>query len=337
MKYFNKSQCFCSILVFSGALLLWLGLAASAQAGTNREDGNQSRKRFSLELNVGYGSLNPSDLNLFVAADNSYQNFVYDRYFDYLESGNMIESWTKSETGPRRKIKNMLPFGIRLRYEALDFLAFSIGFQYLHKKYSDDLFFQYNRDEFYDEEYIEELNYDPYGLSVEAYLPSLGLHIFKRFGEKITAEAYVMGGVLFAECAYNSEWNYTWFIQGQGYTWLTYQSSGMLEYEGSGTGISVEAGGRISLPVSRTLGFFAEGGYAHQAVTSISGSGREINGEFMETWEGDWKIKTETLTSVWGTIDIKVPTNYQTSSDGFEDFKLDLSGFRLRIGFSIGF
>lgn len=147
----------------------------------------------------------------------------------------------------------------------------------------------------------------------------------------------MLGGVLFAECDYTSSWDYTWFIQGQGYTWLTYQSSGLLEYEGSGTGMSVEAGERISLPVFNKIGFFVEGGYAHQVVSSIAGSGREINGEYTEEWEGGWKIKTETLTSVWGTIDIKAPTTYQTSGDGFEDFKLDLSGFRLRIGFSFVF
>lgn len=337
MEYFNKKQPSIFIIAVFSILFFLIALPTSLLAGMDNGSVQQNRKKFSFEFYGGFGSLDPSDLNLFVDADNSYQNFVYDSYFDYLESGNMIESWAKSSTGNRGKIKNSFPFGIRLRYEALDFLAVSIGFEYIQKKYSDNLFFQYNRDEFYDEEYIEELNYDPYGLSVEAYLPSLGIHIFKQFGEKVTAEAYVLGGVLLAECAYTSSWDYTWFIQGEGYMWLTYQSSGLLEYEGSGTGISVETGGRISLPVSRTLGFFVEGGYAHQMVSSISGSGREINGEYSETWEGDWKIKTEKLTAVWGTLDIKAPTNYQTGGDGFEDFKLDLSGFRLRIGFSFVF
>ncbi|MBN2245194.1 MAG: hypothetical protein JW755_05050 [Candidatus Aminicenantes bacterium] len=337
MKYSNNKQHFYSILSVTGFLCLWLVLSSTLQAGTDKKTGNNIRKRFSLEFFGGYGSLNPLDLNLFVGSDSSYQNFVYDSYFDYLESSHMIESWTKSATGSRRKIKYLLPFGIRLRYEALDFLAFSFGFQYLHKKNSDDIFFQYNRDVFYDEEYIEELDYNPYGLSVSAYLPTIGFHVFKQFGEKVTAEVYALGGVLLAECAYTSSWDYTWFIQGQGYTWLTYQSSGLLEYEGSGTGMSVEAGGRISLPVFNQIGFFVEGGYAYQVVSSIAGSGREINGGYTEEWEGDWKIKTETLQSVWGTIEIKSPTNYQTGGDGFEDFKLDLSGFRLRIGFSFFF
>ena len=337
MKNSTKKQRFYSIRAVVGVMCLWLVLPTSLQAGIAGEIGNQNQKKFSLEIFGGYGSLNPSDLNLFVDADNSYQDFVYDRYFDYLESGNMIESWIKSETENRKKIKNLFPFGIRLRYKTLDFLAVSLGFEYLQKQYSDTLAFQYNREELYDEEYLEELNFDPYGLSIEAYLLSVGIHIFKQFREIVTAEAYLLGGMLFAECAYTSSWNYTWFIQGQGYKWLTYQSSGHLEYEGSGIGTSVEAGGRISLPVSRTLGFFVEGGYAYQMVSSLSGSGREVNGEYNESWEGDWKIKTETLTSVWGTTEIKAPTNYQVGGDGFEDFKLDLSGFRLRIGFSFLF
>lgn len=337
MKTSTKKQRFYSIWAVVGVICSWLVLPAYLQAGIAGEIGNQNQKKFSLELFAGYGSLNPSDLNLFVDADNLYQNFVYDSYFDYLVSSQMIESWTKSETGNRRKIKHTFPFGIRLRYKALDFLAFSLGFQYIQKQNSDNLFLQYNREELYDEEYVEELNFDPYGLSVEAYLPTIGIHMFKQFWDELTAEAYVLGGVIFAECSYTSDWDYAWTIQGQGYSWLTYQSSGLIEYEGSGYGMSVEAGGRVSLPVFSTLGFFVEGGYAYQSVKSLSGSGIEINGEYNENWEGDWKIKNETLTSVWGTLDIQAPTNYQTNEEGFEDFKLDLSGFRIRVGLSFFF
>ncbi|MBN1272921.1 MAG: hypothetical protein JXB26_11695 [Candidatus Aminicenantes bacterium] len=320
-----------AFLVILGA---WLALPGYVQANTEKRGSNSIRGRFSLEILGGYGMSNPSDLNRFVDADNSYQNFVYDDYFDYLLSKGSIEGWTKNNIGERKKIKNVLPLGIRVRYGLFDFLAVSIGFQYYQRNHSDDLTFQYNRDEFYDEEYIEDLFYKPYGLSVKAYLPTVGLHVYKHIGQNLTAEAYVFGGPLFAECSYSSDWAYNWYIQGPGYTWLTYESEGFLEYDGSGTGISVEAGGRIGFQLSRRLGFFLEGGYAYQTVSSLSGSGKEINDGLTETWEGEWKTKPEMLTAVWGTLNIKVPTNYQTNREGLENFKLDLSGFRIKVGIS---
>lgn len=315
-------------------LALWLPLPGPALTKSINEENNKNRGKFSLEIFGGYGLLNPSDLNRSVDADNRYQNFVYDAYFDYLLSKNSIEGWTKDDTGKRKKIKNVLPFGMRARYRVMNFLAVSIGFQYFQRNSSQNLDFSYNRDVFYGEEYIEELSYEPYGLSVKAYWPTVGIHLFKHFGQKMTGEAYVLGGPLFARCSYNSDWTYKWYIQGPGYTWPTFESEGLLEQKGSGTGIAMEAGGRIGFPFIRSLVFFLDGGYAFQKVSSLSGSGKEINGGKTETWKGTWKTKPETLSTVWGTLDIKTPTNYRTNGEGFEDFELDLSGFRIKLGFS---
>jgi len=326
------------ILIVSAVLVsFWIVVPTALQAGTETTDEILSHRRFRIELFSGLALLNPSDLNLFVDYDNRFQDFTYDTYLDYLRDNDLIQSWSKNTEGERKKIKNALPFGIRFRYNVLDFLAVSIGFEYFQRHHSDNLEFSYTRDELNDEYYNETLSFSPYGLSVKGYQPFVGIHIFKRLGQFLTAEGFASGGPLFAKFTYESAWNYLWIIQGPDYTWRTYESNGLLEEDGTGTGISLEAGGRLSIPVFRKLEVFLEGGYTYQVVKNLSGSGREVQVENTETWDGEWGTMAETFTAPWGTLDLRFPTNRRMLGGEIEDFSLDLSGFRIRIGFSLGF
>lgn len=325
-----------SVLMAVAALVcIWFVMPTALTAGQKAVA--RERGRFRVDLYSGFSFLNPSDLNLFVDYDRSVQEFSYDAYFDYLRNNNMIRSWNKNAEGERRKIRFALPFGIRIRYSVLDFLAVSVGFQYFRGGPSESLNFGYTRSETSSEQYLESLDITPYRLEVKAYCPIVGVHFFKRFGSVLTVEAFAAGGPLLAECSYESHWHYTWTIQGQGYAWETYKSEGLLQEDGSGTGLFLEVGGRFSIPVHRRLDVFLESGYAYQAVKSLSGSGRETQGEKTETWEGKWGIKSETMTTPWGTRDLLFPTNYRTDGTGVGDFRLNLSGFRIRIGVSWGF
>jgi hypothetical protein len=315
----------------------WIILPTPLKASTETTAETLGRRRFRIELFSGFALLNSSDLNLFVDCDNRVQEFNYDIYFDYLRHNSLIQSWSKSTEGERKKIKNALPFGIRVRYTILDFLAVSIGFEYLERHHSNNLDFRYTRDEFSNEYYIETLSFSPYGLSVRAYQPSVGIHIFKRLSRFLTAEGFASGGPLFTKFTYESAWNYLWIIEGPGYSWETYESNGLLEGDGTGTGISLEAGGRLSVPVLRKLEVFLEGGYTYQVVKSLSGSGREVQAENTETWNGEWGVMTETLAAPWGTLNLRFPTNHQMHGAEIEDFSLDLSGFRIRVGLSLEF
>jgi hypothetical protein len=303
-------------------------------AGTEAIDEILGQKRFRIELFSGFALLNPSDLNLFVDYDNRFQEFTYDTYLDYLRNNGLIQSWSKNIEGERKRIKNALPFGIRFRYNVLDFLAVSIGFEYFQRNHSENLIFNYTRDELNNEYYAETLSFSPYEISVRAYQPSIGIHIFKRIGRLLTAEGFASGGPIFTKFRYESAWNYTWVILGPDYAWRTYESNGLLEEDGTGTGISLEVGGRLSLPVFPKLDAFLEGGYTYRVVKSLSGSGQEAQVENRETWNGEWGIMTETFTAPWGSLDLRFPTNRQTPGGKVEDFSLDLSGFRMRIGFS---
>jgi hypothetical protein len=107
--------------------------------------------------------------------------------------------------------------------------------------------------------------------------------------------------------------------------------------EGSGRGFFWEAGARLDIPVGGGFKACLEGGYAHQAVDSISGSGSELQGQSSKSWEGEWRVQKEQVVAPWGTLDLRTPSNRQREGVETEDFRLDLSGFRLRLGLSLGF
>jgi hypothetical protein len=145
---------------------------------------------------------------------------------------------------------------------------------------------------------------------------------------------------MFVKCHYISDWAYEWRIQGPDYGYLVVSSIGRLEQNGSGTGIAFDFGGRLSYPVIKRLELFLEGGYAYQVAKNISGGGLETRGTSNVTWNGEWSIKQETMTTAWGEIDLELPTNYwpnNTEEGRVRDFELDLSGFQLRLGLSLRF
>lgn len=317
---------FCFLAIYP--LSVWAGSSKSTSLAV-------SHKRLQVELYGGFAMLSPADLNLFVDYDDMIQGFMYDIYLDYLQINGQIRSWTKNQPDTRKKIKNSFPVGLRLKYHLNSMMAVSVGFKYISRQHESNLEFQYTRNELSDEQYIERTRLLPYSLSAEAYIPMVGIHVMKRINDSLMLEGYVFGGPMFAECRYLSEWYYEWSTQGPNYHYVTFQNDGSLEEKGTGVGIALDLGARLNYPLVEGLGVFLEGGYAYQAVTNISGEGREVIGNSSETWDGRWKIEDEKITAPWGNLNLELPTNY--SSDGsnqnkIRDFKLDLSGFQLRMG-----
>jgi hypothetical protein len=322
-------------------LLLFLIMSPLAVWAENTNDDEIIRpKKLQIELYGGYTTLNPSDLNLFVSYDNGIQTFSYDAYLDYLQTNSQIQSWAKIQDRERQKIKKAFPFGARLKYRLNQTIAVSLGFTYLTSRHESDIELQYTRNEFSNEQYDEELMYSPYSLSAKAYIPTIGIHIMKEIKNTLTVEGYLTGGPMFAKCYYMSDWSYEWWIQGTDYRWLTFQSSGMLEEKGSGTGIALDVGCRLAYPLFKNLGIFLEGGYSYQVAKNISGGGKEVKEDSTETWDGRWGIKSEKMTAPWGELELELPTNYwpdDTDEGKICDFELDLSGFQLRLGLSFRF
>ncbi|MDH5385349.1 MAG: hypothetical protein OEY18_11630 [Candidatus Aminicenantes bacterium] len=343
MKILNtKNSIHDSIRLTAALSLLFLfALSPMHISADNTHNGQASNlKRFQIELYGSFATLNPSDLNLFVSYDNGIQTFFYDTYLDYLQTNNQIQSWTKNQDRERQKIKNAFPFGARLKYHLNNTFAVSLGFKSLTSRYESDIELQYTRNELSNEQYLENLVYSPYSLSAKAYMPLLGIHIMKKIMNALTLEGYLTGGPMFVECHYMSDWSYEWWIQGTNYNWLTFQSSGILEKKGSGTGIALDVGGRLAYPLFESLRIFLEGGYAYQVTKNISGDGREIKDDSSETWDGRWSIKREEIRTPWGELVLDIPTNYwptNSDSEKLRDFELDLSGFQLRLGLSFRF
>jgi hypothetical protein len=296
--------------------------------------------RFQVELYGGIVFLNPSDLNLFVNNDNQEQEFFYDSYFDFLVAKDQIESWTQNQAEERKEIRRSYPIGGRIKYYLSETIALSLGFRYMSSTHTLDLDFQYFRNELSDERYEESIRYSPYSLSAKAYIPSLGIHILKRLNDSLLLEGFICGGPMFADCRYLSDWSYEWVTEGPGYRYLTYSSLGILEEEGSGTGIAIDLGGRLNYPVFRSFEIFLEASYAYQVVKSISGSGREDRDGRITTWDGRWGIKSETGATGWGELESEFPTSYwpdNSEAERLRDFELDLSGFQLRLGLAFRF
>ncbi len=297
-------------------------------------------KKFQVELYGGIIFLNPSDLNLFVGHDNRMQEFFYDSYFDYLVATGQIQSWSKNQAEERQEIRRSYPIGGRIKYYLSQSIALSIGFKYISSQQSSDLNFQYFRRELSGEWYNESITYAPYSLSAKAYIPTLGFHIQKRLINELVLEGFLTGGPMFAQCRYFSEWRYEWETEGPDYRYITYSNTGALEENGSGTGIALDLGGRISYPIIKSFAIFLEASYAYQVVKSVSGAGREERDGRSATWDGRWGIKSETVAAAWGALETEFPTNYWPNSseeDKVRDFKLDLSGFQLRLGLSFRF
>jgi hypothetical protein len=321
------------------AILLGLGLLGSVclEAGSQQSDARQRTRRFSLELLGGGALLDPTDLNLLSDSGDRFQEFSYEDYYHYLLQNRLLRSWSKETSGKRARVKTAFLPGLRLKYHLFDSFSVSAAFEYLRGGGSGDFTFSYTRNELSDERYVETLTAAPYRLTVEAALASIGLHVVHTFGRFITAEGFLAAGPLWAVCRYRSNWTYTWAIQGPNYTWTPYDSTGSLEMDGSGKGVFWETGARLEVPLAGRLRVFLEGGYARQVIDSLSGQGREAQGQSSESWEGEWRIQKETVAAPWGTLSLRTPSNRPREGVETESFRLDLSGLRLRLGLSLAF
>jgi opacity protein-like surface antigen len=294
-------------------------------------------KRFQVDLFGSFSTLAPSDLNLLVDHDNKIQEFFFDSYFTHLQGTGEVSSWTKSQEGNRRKIKSAFQLGFRLKYYLNDTLGVSIGLRYLSGKRASDPEFQYTRNETAGDRQIEYLSFSPYSLSAKAFIPLVGVHAMKKM-KALLIEGFFSAGPIFAECEYLAEWKYAWRIVGEDYDFDPFETEGILEEKGKGTGLSLDLGGRVQYPLFSGLGVFLEGGYSYQVVKKISGPGREHRGEINDAWDGTWGVLKETVTAPWGTLESEFPTNYWPEASPaakIRDFALDLSGFQIRLGLSV--
>ncbi len=328
------------VLFLMGALAAGPGAwAQEAVPGETVPERPSEQRRYVVE---GYGGLaraGAGDLNTLRGYDEGVQQHLFDSQLDALQSSGQIASWDREQSGERSTIDASWSLGLRVKRRQNPSLAFSLGFQYLNAGGSDDVSSVYTRQEHDGNRRIEELSYSPYTLSVTAWAPLVGVHLGRPLGSKLTLEGFLLGGPLFADFEYVSDWSYAFSMQGPDMNGLVFETAGGLDGGGQGTGVAVEVGLRLGYGLADRLALFAEVGYAYQKVTSPSGPGSQVrSGERVE-WEGEWAIGEDRITAPWGSLDLERPTNEwpEGSSDGrLGGFDLDLSGLRLTFGFSFG-
>jgi hypothetical protein len=117
--------------------------------------------------------------------------------------------------------------------------------------------------------------------------------------------------------------------------------NGIIEELGRGTAAAFVLGLKADYLLTRRTGLFVEGGYAFQSVRGVSGPGTRSDTGLRDSWEGEWAMKQMVQVEPWGTGRFLWPSNAWELFGGewwrARDFKLDLSGFELRVGVFIRF
>jgi hypothetical protein len=304
-------------------------------------------KTFQVEIYGGFSLLNPTHLNNRADYDRTFELFYTEDMYSYYHgvAGNLYTYFGRM-VGQYNKIKNAFPMGIRLKYNLNSSLSVSLGFKYLSRTRDSSVTHQYDvrivaPDVAYYDEFSAARENAPYSLFAEGYAPMVGIH-YKIGGRRaINLEGYVAAGPLFASCGFSRR---RFFRKENVYDYW-YERTLTYEIEGKGTGISLDAGLRLNIRVVKNIDLFVEGGYSFQRAGGISGAGSSET-EFIdsnssgyietEAWEGTWAVVPGVLDDEWGQRYYQYPSN-RDGTDGFSDFKLDLSGFQLKVGISFKF
>jgi len=187
------------------------------------------------------------------------------------------------------------------------------------------------------EQYIYNSTIPEYILSADGLAPAIGMQAGKDFGRRLRAKLFLNFGPLLARCRYFTA--FTDFPQTDfGDIDMEQFSKGSIEEKGLGTGISLAAGAGLEWKLNRSAGFFLELDYAYRMVRSLSGPGwSRLDNETRE-FTGIWGIKYVRLEREWGILESEFPSNYWPEGNNYmkiRDFRLDLSGTEVRMGFYV--
>ena len=269
------------------------------------------------------------------------RSFYYDDQFNYQVRQDLIQSYTKANTGGQVKLlQHAIPLGIRLRYDINEWLGVSFSLNRFSGSRTSTFKNAYEILELNGSTSVYSTDYQRYQLQAGGYVPALGLHLGRNLARDLKLEAFASAGILFGNCKYSIDYltqSPDTISMGD----LANSESGLLEEKGKGRGVALEIGAKIEWRAFRQAGFFAEAGYAYQTVSSLSGSGSQTVPTDRSSWEGTWGIKQQVVEKPWGVGRFLWPSN---AWDGFNgtwwrsrDFVLDLSGFQLKVGLFFNF
>jgi hypothetical protein len=224
-------------------------------------------------------------------------------------------------------------------------LAVSLGLTYLERTETSHVV----RDYGYEGIYVDDVTfYDaktyhrefaPYAIHMRNIASLVGIHF--RFGDQSNRqfEIYAAGGPLFSTCDITYQLNH----EQMDYRGYGIEFQDVLNMEGSGTGYSIDFGLRGNIRLLGPLGLFVEAGYSVQRVKELSGEGssvysrKDTNADgytIQYQWNGKWYRTNGTMNQNWGSYSYRYPVNWDDGRE-HDDFILNLSGLRLRLGLSI--
>lgn len=300
-------------------------------------------KKFQVELFGGFLSMNPGDLNLRALGENQGTEFYQDQKYSWWYNNGYIQFYGKELQGQIEPLKRAFPFGFRLKYRLTNTFSVSLGFKYISEEKVSHINNLYTIVENGGYQYQYTYQKSPFTHNVTGYVPLLGIHFEKRVSRLLGIEGYFSGGPLFANCQYTLS---QYEERPDSLTMLEDTTNfipviifrNFLEERGKGTGYSMELGTRLNLYMGGSFNLFLESGYAFQRVLKIRGPGTNIENGVETNWEGKWAVKEIYQQYYWGDIYYQYPSNYWEEEEHrnyrLRDFRLDLSGFQLRIGIS---
>lgn len=306
-------------------------------------------KRFSIEVYGGYAALNPADFNLLSDFTANYHHFFYAEQYAFFQRifGSSYDLNTTSE-GEFKKISHAFPFGFRVKFHLTPRLSVSLGARYLSARANSEVMDTYRVQALLPdavdmvEDFTRELTFSPHELSVEGWAPMLGLHYSFPLSKRFSVEGFASVGIWSGSLDFDRT-VIIGFTDSFGY-WEERETRYAMD--GEGKRVVGDFGLKLNFEVLNNMGVFLEGGYTLLSMKEPYGAGsveyiyRDQNSEetyeLQHAWNGYWGMEEETVERDWGVYHQLYPTNYWNESDlELKRFKLDLSGFQVRIGLFI--
>jgi len=336
------------LLVFSVTVLFFV--YSEAQNATGKK-GLFAAGKWQIEIQGGWSAVSPRCLNMFAQYYQKTTSFLtLDSYkYEQQKFGNKYSySLSLDAKNAFRELKNAFPLGITLRYHVSRRFDFSFGLSYVSGKAQS--FYHASIDtktvppDSYgtwglDDVDVRDLTYDDTSTSVQSWIPSVGVHYRMLQSSIFNTELFAAAGPIFAsfEHTYHEFDKYT-FPDG---FWFAWEDRGL--YTGKGVGIALFCGGRLGWKLSSRFELFTTAGYALLSVPKVTGS-MEMNSRFLDVEAkppqftrrestGTWYYYPAYYGRDWGYLIIDRPMTADVPpSQYFENFEINLSGFRLQAG-----
>jgi hypothetical protein len=303
---------------------------------------SDSRRPFKLEVYGGWNFLNPADLNLIVEADKTIQDLLFDQYYHYHYRFLQPEF---EKNGDLLPLRNAIPSGLRATWQFHPRWALTVGLEYLSRTKVSTATFNYSAFNGGAPYIVDKKEFADYRIGASAWTALIGLRYEAPVSRTMTFGGFLAGGMSWMKCRHSKEWRWQCLSSSLDAPVmtdpvLTFDQQGSFEEQGLGSGIAAEAGLRIGWRFLPRWTAFCEAGFAYRRSGEVNGSGKEAVGAEEESWNGTWKIVRETMNSWWVTgqkVDIEYPSNRPETNfyyDSTRDFRLNLSGFQVRLGIS---